>query len=135
MNAGDAWLSSCIWLLGGLGVLFLVGRWLILRADNKGRQGWGEYKGQSLRTYPRSTHLRGPSAPFEGATLADQRRHGRHNGPPVFVHVNRRLAAHPDKGGDFDTWNDVKWLDAPLAGNPGSGLTNGTANNVFIVWE
>ena len=102
----------------------------------KGRQGWGEYMGQSPpRPYPRSTHLRGLSAPFDGATLADQRRNSRHNGPTVIVHVSRKWAAHPDKGGDYDTWSTVKWLNAPLAGNPGSGLTNGTANNVFIEWE
>jgi len=135
MNAGDTFIMNCVWMLGGFVVLFLVGRWLVLRADNKGQQGWGEYKGQGPRPYPRSTHLRGLSAPFEGATLADQRRNGRHNGPPVIVHVSRALAAHPDKGGDFDTWSTVKWLNAPLGGNPGSGLTNGTANNVFIEWE
>jgi len=120
MNAGDATLTSCVWMLGGLVVLFLLFRWLVLRADNKGRQGWGEYKGQSLPSYP-PDHFRGRSAAFDAAILAEQRRNGRHTGVPVIAHIERRWARHPNDGGDFDTWNDAEWLER-----------NGPTNGVYI---
>ena len=120
MNAGDAILTSCVWMLGGLVVLFLVGRWLVLRADNKGRRGFGGYRGQKPGDYP-PRHFRGPSAAFDASKLADQRRNGRHTGGPVIAHIERRWARHPNNGGDFDTWNDAEWLER-----------NGPGNNVFI---
>jgi|SRR3990172_2873306 len=119
MNAGDAWLSSCVLVLAGLAALFLLFRWLALRADNKGR-GWGEYKGQKPGDYP-PRHFRGPSAAFDASKLADQRRNGRHLGGPIIAHIERRWARHPNDGGDFDTWNDAEWLER-----------NGPANGVYI---
>ncbi|KKW13439.1 MAG: hypothetical protein UY48_C0001G0060 [Candidatus Gottesmanbacteria bacterium GW2011_GWB1_49_7] len=124
MNAGDVAFMNCAWILGGLFALFLLFRWLALRADNKGREGWGDGSvGQSPPSYP-PDHFRGPSAAFDAAILAKQRGTGRHTGGPVIAHIERRWARHPNDGGDFDTWNNAEWLER-----------NGPANNVFIEWE
>jgi len=138
MNAGDTFITNCAWILASLFVLFLVGRWLVLRADNSGQQGLGEYTDLGNRKpylgnrkpylgnrqpYP-PIHFRGPSAAFDASKLADQRRNGRHLGGPIIAHIERRWARHPNDGGDFDTWNNAEWLER-----------NGPANNVFIEWE
>ena len=121
MNAGDTWLSNCIWVLGGLVVLFLIIRWMVLRADDRAMSSSGEYRGQTPRAGVVDPNAHWSEQLGQGLKLLQAHRTGRHINENATIRVPRKWQNSTD---NFEIWNAVKTIERD---HPGWG--------VHIEWE
>ena len=115
MNAVDATLTSCVWMLGGLVVLFLLFRWLVLRADDRAISS-GEYRGQTPRVGVVDPNAHWSEQLGQGLKLLQAHRTGRHINENATIRVPRKWQNSTD---NFEFWNAIKTIEQD---HPGWGV-------------